>query len=191
MACALKDVQNMGVEAPNMYNKLASLGGNGAFHGNMHRDLVSMVDCKLPMGFQLTMPFKGRVPGHWHDVAQKILLPHELFAHMWDKERAAFHQLLLGGDGQLQRFWASMAGSPQFQEHPIHRVENFQDKAIPLSIHGDGVPITGVGKSWSKSCDIYSWTSLLGGGRIAGACLGLGRDENLTIATAFMLLLFL
>jgi hypothetical protein len=28
-------------------------------------------------------------------------------------------------------------------------------------VHGDGVPVVGVGKSWSKGVEAYSWTSLL------------------------------
>eukprot|EP00969_Alexandrium_andersonii_P195699 8645728-Alexandrium_andersonii.AAC.1 len=35
---------------------------------------------------------------------------------------------------------------------------------IPLALHGDGVPVSGVGKAWSKSLDVYSWCSLLGKG---------------------------
>eukprot|EP00972_Heterocapsa_arctica_P013239 1945042-Heterocapsa_arctica.AAC.1 len=31
-------------------------------------------------------------------------------------------------------------------------------------MHGDGVPVTGVGKSWSKSLDVFSWSSMLGAG---------------------------
>jgi len=35
---------------------------------------------------------------------------------------------------------------------------------IPIFIHGDGVPVKGVGKSWGESCDIYNWGSLLASG---------------------------
>jgi hypothetical protein len=35
---------------------------------------------------------------------------------------------------------------------------------LPLSLHGDGVPVTGVGKSWSKGVESYSWASSLSEG---------------------------
>ena len=41
---------------------------------------------------------------------------------------------------------------------------NWKQRAIPLSFHGDGVPVTGVGKSWSKTKVYYSWESLLASG---------------------------
>ena len=50
------------------------------------------------------------------------------------------------------------------QGHPVRNLPNFRRRAIPLSLHGDGVPVTGVGKSWGESMDIYSWNSLLGSG---------------------------
>ena len=34
-------------------------------------------------------------------------------------------------------------------------------KKVPLAMHGDGVPITGLGKIWSKTAWVYSWCSLL------------------------------
>ena len=36
------------------------------------------------------------------------------------------------------------------------------DKMVPLTLHGDGTPVTGVGKSWGKSGDFWSWASVLG-----------------------------
>jgi len=32
---------------------------------------------------------------------------------------------------------------------------------VPLSLHGDGTPSSGIGKSWSKMSDFFSWASLL------------------------------
>ena len=39
---------------------------------------------------------------------------------------------------------------------------DMREKCIPLAIHGDGTPVTGVGKAWSKQYDVWSWCSLLG-----------------------------
>ena len=165
MACATKDLESLGVEAPPIYVKLASIGAGGAQKGNMHRDLSAMVDVQVPAAFQVELPMAGARLGTWKPMYQDVLLPHELFGYMWQYQPKAFQEYVQGPSGQIQAFWKEMAGNPQLAGHPIRREPNYQNTAIPIAIHGDGVPITGVGRSWSKSCDIYSWTSLLGGGR--------------------------
>ena len=37
-------------------------------------------------------------------------------------------------------------------------------RTIPISIHGDGLPISGVGKSWQASAEAFSWCSMLSRG---------------------------
>ena len=32
--------------------------------------------------------------------------------------------------------------------HPVRERTNFRTHCIPLSIHGDGTPVVGVGKAW-------------------------------------------
>ena len=56
-------------------------------------------------------------------------------------------------------------GGLQFRSHPVRHREDFQRNCVPLSLHGDGTPAMGVGKSWSKMMDIWTWTSLLVKGR--------------------------
>ena len=34
-------------------------------------------------------------------------------------------------------------------------------RVIPLRLHGDGTPVTGLGKQWGKLVDVYSLASLL------------------------------
>lgn len=34
-------------------------------------------------------------------------------------------------------------------------------KMVPLNLHGDGTPSQGVGKSWGRMTDFYSWSSVL------------------------------
>ncbi len=67
---------------------------------------------------------------------------------------------------RLRKFWDSMEGSPQLHDHPMKLRPNWKDRAIPISFHGDGVPITGVDKSWSHSMTMYSWTSMVGVGSL-------------------------
>ena len=49
---------------------------------------------------------------------------------------------------------------------------------VPLSLHGDGTPALGVGKSWGQMADFFSWSSLL------AWC---GRSELLRYLVASML----
>ena len=41
---------------------------------------------------------------------------------------------------------------------------DWMTRFIPIFVHGDGTPITGIGKSWAKSSQIWNWGSLLGSG---------------------------
>ena len=65
---------------------------------------------------------------------------------------------------ELEQFWDCMEGHPQLIDHPVKDRPNWKKLAIPLCIHGDGVPLTGVGKSWSKFMDVFSVSSILGRG---------------------------
>ena len=59
-----------------------------------------------------------------------------------------------------------MAANPNLVGHPVAARADYSSKCIPIALHGDGVPVTGVGKAWSKSVEIYSWSSCLSGGNI-------------------------
>ena len=53
-----------------------------------------------------------------------------------------------------------MQDTPLFQEHEVKDRPNYKQFAVPLSLHMDGTPVTGIGKPNSQSEDIYSWSSL-------------------------------
>lgn len=57
-----------------------------------------------------------------------------------------------------------MSLNPQLRGHPVRGVANWRESAVPISIHGDTVPVTGVGKRWTKAADVYSWASLVAHG---------------------------
>ena len=46
------------------------------------------------------------------------------------------------------------------RSHPI-RLEDHPEDFIPLKLHGDGTPVTGLGKQWSQMVDIFSVSSIL------------------------------
>ena len=51
-------------------------------------------------------------------------------------------------------------GSPQFESNK-KLVGRDLAKMLPLSFHGDGTPVSGAGKSWSRMGDFFSWKSML------------------------------
>ena len=57
-----------------------------------------------------------------------------------------------------------MEDNPQLKDHPVLYRRDWKRRAIPLVLHGDGVPLTGIGKSWSKLMGVFSVSSLLGRG---------------------------
>ncbi|CAK9031747.1 unnamed protein product [Durusdinium trenchii] len=53
---------------------------------------------------------------------------------------------------------------PQMRDHPMTSSPQWESWTVPIAVHGDGVPVTGVGKVWSRVMTNYSWYSLLGYG---------------------------
>ena len=91
---------------------------------------------------------------------QMLLLPHVLFSVMFHKYRSSFDRYIQGSS--LSTFWEDMVGNPQYEDHPVKARDT--SKAVPLSLHGDGVASIGLGKSWQKSFEAFSWSSLTGDG---------------------------
>jgi hypothetical protein len=82
---------------------------------------------------------------------------------MYEFNKDAFIEKMAGGDlKRIEEFWRAMAMHPAYAaNHPIHAKPGHQKWCIPVSLHGDGVAITGISKAWAKSADGISWTSLL------------------------------
>ena len=56
---------------------------------------------------------------------------------------------------------------------------------VPLAVHGDGVPVIRVGKKGSKSCDAYSWQSIVASGttlKVKHRIFGIFEDSKTTSA---------
>ena len=159
-----------GVDLPEVV-RLAGLGAGGRLPGNTHRDLLAATG-DMPFKRALStfmVPYRHGLRGV-RAVPQEMLLPHLVVAELYEAYPDEFSTRLLGSDGlgdtsRLQSFWESME-----QRHPGVRgnamldVASWQQCFIPLAVHGDGVPVSGVGKSWSKSFESYSFNSLLGRG---------------------------
>ena len=68
------------------------------------------------------------------------------------------------GRDRLRRFWGAVAEDPLMVDHPMTTVANWEERAIPVSFHGDGVPVTGVAKSWGRTMIMYTVSSMVGRG---------------------------
>ena len=144
---------------------LASIGTNGRYPRNMNRDLQAKYGAnRLSKPLTTQMPMMTLSQEFVAAAEQNIFLPHVLFSDLYNQYPNAWRDRICPSMEKLNEFWSEMEGSPQLRDHPITQLENYQSRAIPLSIHGDGVPVTGVGKTWGKSLDVFSWCSLLGVG---------------------------
>lgn len=104
------------------------------------------------------------------EVAQPFLLPHVLFAWYYAHDRRRFNQLFMGccqETKKVQNFWRELERrqDPRVLNHPMRKRQGWQSHAVPLAIHGDGVPVFQVGKSGAKSFEAYSLQSLFVSGQ--------------------------
>lgn len=116
---------------------------------------------------QTKMPFKKRDLEGVELLMQSIMLPHLFFSTLYHSQPDQFLARMCGGNyGNIEEFWDDMQGSPQCRDNDdLLARADYKQKCLPLSIHGDGVSIVGVKKSWQKKADVFSFCSLLGHGR--------------------------
>ena len=148
--------------------RLAKLGGSGDHPQNMGRDFKRLV-CEPSLAdaiSEISLPIR-KLPLNifrFRVVRQLIILPHMLFATIFAKHRNDFDMAMCGGsEDRLAEFWQAMEDHPAMAAHLRDR-PNWQRRAIPLGLHGDGLPVTGVGKTWAQSAEAFSWGSLVAPG---------------------------
>ena len=156
----------MGAVHPRV-QELAKLGASGRHPNNCHRELVAKLgpSAMLAAMDKIKLYFKKPFTTVVAKVEHHILLPHKVFATLYEVNREAFVARLLGGKhSNIKSFWEAMDGHPAYRNHPVASRTDHMSHCIPLSLHGDGVAVSGVSRSWSKSVDAYSWMSLLSSG---------------------------
>ena len=89
------------------------------------------------------------------DRDQAVFLPHETFAAMYARYPESFVSDL------VPRPDDGVAHSPQMERRPARDCADYERLAIPIAMHGDDVPITGIGKGWTSKMTVFSWCSLL------------------------------
>lgn len=143
---------------------LASLGSDGAYPNNCHRDiLMCLPENKTPEALHFTLMCKTPRSGVYAPKHMHMLLPHEMFAHLYHEYPEHWKQYVCPSKDCLESFWSDIARHPALAGNPIKDEADWARNTVPLSLHGDGVPVKGVGKSWSESMNVYSWCSLVAG----------------------------
>ncbi|CAE7343817.1 unnamed protein product [Symbiodinium sp. CCMP2592] len=139
---------------------LASIGSFGKFSGKCYGDLMRKVDPRINMADSYKAKLSFANPPGEH--TQELLLPHELFNSMYENHGEAFVRNVCGDEEARMEFWDRMrtVPHPAWEGHPVQARD--LRGAIPLAVHGDEVPIAGIGKQWSKKLLNVSWSSLLG-----------------------------
>ena len=147
---------------------LEHLGDDGKYPGNMQKDLVRHL---VPHGFDNTcalssLDLRPSIEMQERDVTvkaydQTILCPHAVFAQLYHRYPDQWRKHIVSTVGVLRKFWDDVAGHRAMRDHPIKKRADYRSLAVAVRTHGDGIPITGVGKSWGKSMDIFSWSPRL------------------------------
>ena len=143
---------------------LANLGCTGKWHGNCHRDLTRKLSLggntvPKPMMIALTLWNAASRPPSAEPVQWPFLLRHEILAYMFENFRGGFDNHFVG-PAPLSNFWDSVpVNDPRLTGHPVRGTLDYRQRAIPLRLHGDGVP---VGKARGRSLDILGLSSLTG-----------------------------
>jgi hypothetical protein len=155
--------------ASNTLRALGSLGSNGKHVSNIHRQLMDFLgEPATPKAFLTDVPINIEKPrGDQSPVScvpLAFLLPHLWFHFMFTEHRARFDADILGGSEEnLRAFWTGVRErrDPRLKRHPMGQRAGWADKAVPISLHGDAVPVMRIGKPGTRSLDVMSWMSAL------------------------------
>ena len=90
--------------------------------------------------------------------SHRVLLPHRLFAALWEADPQVFLDHWCGGSQEaLETFWEGLKGTKVYVEAARMGLRN----TVPLKLFGDGVAVLGMNKSWGKSVDTFLMSSLV------------------------------
>ena len=142
---------------------LARAGSQGKFKNKCYQAVMKIAEegLRLPNPFLARFPFKAP----WSSVLQAVFLPHLLFSSIYHHYGATWRKSVCPSSEVLEKFWTDMvdSGNPNVRGL-LTRRKNWKRRCVPLAVHGDGVPITGVGKGWTQTVTNWSWYSLVATG---------------------------
>ena len=167
-ANAIADMKSYGMEQlPHWLSKFAALGSHGVHPNNMHAELLKIFEpqSSVPKPLVVHLDFKEQKS------LQSFMLPHEIFAQLYHSYPSTFHKHFMPrGQEQVTKFWSKFAKHPSMEGHEIFACRNYKHMALPLNLHGDGVPVVGKGKVWCKLMLTLSWSGCLAEGSSKETC---------------------
>ena len=166
-AAAKADFEAGGHTVPDQIENISAIGSHGRHTGHLFRDLTKY-KIKQPILASARVDYTMWIRKIGFRTKQSpisIVLPHALFSLLYHSNRQAFGNMLLGSTNEISKFWDEVASTQKYQHHPVRRRKDHKRLCIPLGLHGDGVAVTGINRSWQKSVDAYSWSSLLASGQ--------------------------
>ena len=153
---------------------IAKLGAWGRYPANCYKELMGWLgDPSPPPPMRVRIPVLVSKPGRLPvqaEISTGILLPHVELANLWQRHRPIFNKFMLGlqegCENASETFWEGCIAreDPRLHGHPVLARANWKKFAIPLALHGDGVPCVAVGKPGTKSMGTISWASMLSAG---------------------------
>ena len=148
----------------------------GLSESHTYEQLVQKLETpKIPMSqFNLLMKLNDVVA----TFLQWAIWPHEMFASLYHDYPDEWSKRILPDRSLIPKFWTAIQNHPILNGHPVKRVAGWFHRCIPISVHGDGVPVTGVGKSWGKMADVFHWTSCLATGSTLDICFYIDLYSN-------------
>ena len=95
-----------------------------------------------------------------HRLAHTYMPPHYFLSWLYENYMNEFMSRILGGEGGLQAYGSGFhADDPRRLGNPIYEAPDLTTHAVPLAIHGDGVPCTTKGPTYglpAKQGDHFS-----------------------------------
>ena len=151
---------------------LSGLGSSGRHPSNIRQQLVTLLgepSCPHPFVSRVELTvLKPRGGEETSPTEFPVLLPHELFSHIFEHFPQRFDDIFCNGGGvaNLRDFWdgAVALRDPRLKFHSAAHAPRWRERCVPLSLHGDAVATTKIGQSGTRSFDVFSWAGLLATG---------------------------
>ena len=151
---------------------LSGLGSSGRHPSNIRQQLVTLLgepSCPHPFVSRVELTvLKPRGGEETSPTEFPVLLPHELFSHIFEHFPQRFDDIFCNGGGvaNLKGFWdgAVALRDPRLKFHSAAQAPRWRERCVPLSLHGDAVATTKIGQSGTRSFDVFSWAGLLATG---------------------------